>query len=191
MVIRTAFFIGVILVFLGAGCSREDTGKVEVAEEPAPSIAGEAGGELPAGHPMVSRPLEDIGPGKHPSGGGAKEVRISEEVKARWKEVKLEVLDKSSNTKELMTLAVGSTVPLKETGFKLRVEVFIPDYAMFEDHIGSRSNELKNAAVLVEMREGDKAVAKGWVFKSFPEFNSYEHERFTIVLLESVSGGSQ
>ena len=83
---------------------------------------------------------------------------------------------------------VGSTVPLSGTGFSLRVEVFIPDYAMFEDHIGSRSNEPNNVAVMVELFEGDKPVAKGWVFKAYPTFNSYGHERFTIGLVGPTSG---
>jgi hypothetical protein len=188
MNIRTAFITGLILVLLVAACSREDTGKGEVAEDIPTTEVGEAGEELPAGHPMVSKSLDELPPGAHPAAKVTKEVRISEEVKARWKEVKLEILDNSSNTSEAITMKVGGTVPIKDTGFKLKVEALVPDYAMFADHIGSRSNEPRNAAVLVELFEGEESVAKGWVFKAFPDFNSYGHERFALSLLEPVSG---
>jgi hypothetical protein len=186
MLIRTALIASVISVFLVAACSKEDTEKVDVVEE-IPTTEVEEG-ELPSGHPMVSRSVEELPPGAHPSAKVTKEVRISEEIRAKWKEVKLEVLDNSSETKEVLTMGVGGTVTLKDPGFKLKVEVIVPDYAMFADHIGSRSNEPRNPAVLVELFEGEKSVAKGWVFKAFPDFNSYGHERFTLALLEPVSG---
>jgi hypothetical protein len=190
MCTRAAFIVSIIFVFFVAACSREDTEKVEVVEVTPATEFEEAGQELPAGHPMVSRPVEELPAASHPSAKVAKEVRVSEEIKAKWKEVKLEVLDNSSETSEVLTMEVGRTTPLKDTGFKLKVEVFVPDYAMFEDHIGSRSNEPRNAAVLVELFEGEKSVAKGWIFKAFPDFNSYGHERFTLALLEPVSGNN-
>jgi hypothetical protein len=190
MSIRAAFIVSVIFVFFVAACSREDTEKVEVVEVTPATEVEESGQELPAGHPMISRPVEELPTSLHPSATSTKEVRVSDEIKAMWKEVKLEVLDSSSETSEVLTMEVGRAVPLKDSGFKLKVEVFVPDYAMFPDHIGSRSNEPRNAAVLVELFEGEKSVAKGWVFKAFPDFNSYGHERFSLALLEPVSGNN-
>lgn len=190
MNMKAAFITLVISIFLFSACGREDAEKVEVVEV-APSTEVEvADEELPAGHPMVSKPDEELTTEKHPSSGGAKEVRISEEIKAMWKGVKLEVLDASSESKKVLTLEVGGTVPLEDTGFKLKLEVFVPDYAMFQDHIGSRSNEPNNAAIMVELFEGDKSVARGWVFKAFPDFNSYGHERFQLTLVEPVSSNN-
>ncbi len=194
MDIKSAFFISLVIVFLVGACTREDTAKVEEAGEP--GVAGVAvepdageGEALPEGHPTVSKPVEDLAEGgAHPSSGGDKEVRISDEVRARWTEVTLEVLDGSTKASKVITMDVGSTVSLNGTGFSLRVEVFIPDYAMFDDHIGSRSNEPNNVAVMVELMEGDKPVAMGWVFKAYPAFNSYGHERFTIGLVGPASG---
>lgn len=183
---KAAFITLVISLFLFSACGREDTEKVEVVEVAPPTEVEVADEGLPTGHPEVSKPVEELTTEKHPSSGGAKEVRLSEEIKAMWKEVKLEVLDASSESKKVLTVEVGGTVPLEDTGFKLKLEAFVPDYAMFEDHIGSRSNEPKNAAIMVELFEGDKSVARGWVFKAFPDFNSYGHERFQLTLVGPI-----
>jgi len=73
-------------------------------------------------------------------------------------------------------------VKLKE-GVKLKVDALVPDYAIAENTIESRSNEARNPAVLLELVEGDKTIAKGWVFRDFPEFNSYNDGKFTVKLL--------
>lgn len=189
MGMREALIIGAILVLFVSACGREETETIEVVEVGPATEVKEAGEELPADHPMVSKSVEELTTGKHPSTGGTKEVRISEEVKATWKEVKLEVMDVSSQTSQILTMEVGGTMALKDTGFKLKVEALVPDYAMFADHIGSRSNEPKNVAIMVELFEGDKSVAKGWIFKAFPDFNSYGHERFQLTLVEPTPSG--
>jgi hypothetical protein len=168
-----------------AGCGKKS--RQESAEQPA--VSGPAGqGQLPEGHPSVGgAPAGDMAKVAHSSIKSQKGVLLSEEVKAKWKEVKMEITDTSTKSTEVLTLKVGETVPLKKDGFKLRVEAFVPDYAIVEDHIESRSNEPKNPAVLVELMEGDKTTARGWVFKDFPEFNSYNSERIRLTL---VSPGS-
>jgi hypothetical protein len=163
----------VILAF--TGCSGE-----KKAEAPAqPEQAQQA---MPEGHQPVDKMQEDISKVQHANIKTQKTVSLTSEVKAKWKEVKLELIDNASGAKDAVTIKVGGDVKLKE-GVRLKVDALVPDYAIAENTIESRSNEARNPAVLLELIEGDKTVARGWIFRDFPEFNSYNDGKFTIKLL--------
>ncbi len=162
-----------------AGCSGEKKAEEKKAEEKkaeAPAAAA------PAEHPAVDKTAEDIQKLAHSSIKTQKEVFLKDEVKAKWKEVTLELTEGSSKATQAVKAKVGDSIKLDER-FRLKVDVFVPDYAIAENRIESRSNEPNNPAVLVELYDGDKMVAKGWVFKDFPEFNSYTDDRFPVKLL--------
>lgn len=167
----------VILAF--TGCSGE-----KKAQEAAPQEQQQA---LPEGHQPVDKMQEDISKVQHANIKTQKTVSLSNEVKAKWKEVRLELVDNASGAKETVTIKVGGDVKLKE-GVKLRVDALVPDYAIAENTIESRSNEANNPAVLLELVEGDKTVARGWVFRDYPEFNSYNDGKFTVKLLVPTPG---
>ncbi|MBI5562723.1 MAG: hypothetical protein HY894_07745 [Deltaproteobacteria bacterium] len=179
------------------GCGGEKKEQQKTAGEPAPQTAAPAPAAqqaapqaaMPAGHPAADAGAA-VGMTKaaHSSIKTQKEVRLSKEVAAKWNEVKLDIVDAAGKTKDTLTLKVGSTTPLKRPGFKLRVEAFVPDYVIVENHIESRSNEPKNPAVLVELTEGGKSVARGWVFKALPDFNSYTDSRFQVSLVGPWAG---
>lgn len=163
-----------------AGCKgKEQTAQPQPQQEQG-AVSQQA---APSGHPPTGdQTVTDINKAAHANIKTQKEVSLSPEVKAKWKEVKLDITDASSNSSQVVTINVGSAVTLKP-GLKLKVEAFVPDYAISDNKIESRSNEAKNPAVLVELQENDKTVAKGWVFKEFPEFNSYTDARFPMKLV--------
>ena len=166
-----------------AGCGGEKKAEEKKAEAPAPAAQAQAPqGGMPGEHAAVDKTAEDIQKLAHSSIKTQKEVFLKEDVKAKWKEVKLELTEGKSKASQAVTAKVGSTIKLDER-FKLKVDTFVPDYAIAENRIESRSNEANNPAVLVELLEGDKTVAKGWVFKDFPEFNSYTDDRFPVKLV--------
>lgn len=164
-----------ILAF--TGCSGEK--KAEVPAQPAEQGQQQA---MPEGHQPVDKMQEDISKVQHANIKTQKTVSLTSEVKAKWKEVKLELIDNASGAKDAVTIKVGGDVKLKE-GVRLKVDALVPDYAIAENTIESRSNEARNPAVLLELIEGDKTVARGWIFRDFPEFNSYNDGKFTIKLL--------
>lgn len=179
----TAILAIVLTFFLAASCSKEDTGKVETSDT-APTITGSE--ELPSGHPMVggAGTVEDLITGGHAESKAVKELKISDEVKAKWPVVTIEVLDNSTGSTQELTIKVGEVTKLNDTGFTVKAEAFLPDYAIFEDHIGSRSNDSNNPAVLVDLAKGGSSVARGWVFGRLPDFNSYDHDRFAVSLVK-------
>lgn len=195
----------ITLVMLGGliSCNKQDekkaTGRVEEKKEA--KTAEEAA--VPAGHPPVSgmtehsitaggktaddgkRGSENIGglAAGHPLGSEVKrDVRVPDEVKAKWKIISLKLLDKEKKTEDKITVAVGKDTPIKGTKLAVKVVVFLPHYTMYDAYISSKSNEPLNPAALVELLEDGKGVANGWIFANFTEFNSYKHERYEIVL---------
>lgn len=125
---------------------------------------------------------DDISKVQHANIKTQKAVSISDEVKAKWKEAQLEILDAESGASQTVSVKVGGDIKLKE-GVRLKVEAIVPDYTIAESRIESRSNELNNPAVLIDLVENDKSVARGWVFRDYPEFNSYNDRRFPMRFL--------
>jgi len=203
------YVCGVVILVLLVGlisCNKQEekkeTGNVEAKKEATAEI-GEA--KLPIGHPPLGGGAEQsIGNGKdtvvggigqekigdtnisavgHPPGGEVKrDVRVPDEVKTKWKSVNLKLIDREKKTEEVIAINIGKEVAIKGTNFTIKAEVFLPHYTMYDTYIGSKSNEPVNPAILVELLEGGKSRAKGWVFANFTDFNSFKHARYEILL---------
>jgi hypothetical protein len=166
------FVFATVLFLVVAGCSGE---KKEAAKEaPAKEVA--------AGHPGEKGTMA-MQQAAHAVRPALREVNLSEEVKKKWKEVHLQITDNVQQKTEIVTLQVGSTVKLDDEGERLSIEVFVPDYSIAEKRIESRSNEPNNPAVLVSLTQEGKTLSRGWVFKHFPEYNSFVNQRFHLVLV--------
>jgi len=168
-----------------AGCGGEKKADNAAKEAAAPASAAPAipqGSVRPPGHPDVNEQDRSMHKSSHNGMMGKKEVRLSDAVKARWSEARLRITDNSSGHASSMTLKAGVVTPLGADDYKIKMDALVPDYTIAGDHIESRSNEPKNPAVLVTLFKGDKAVARGWVFRDLADFNSYNNERFHIVL---------
>jgi len=176
-----------VLALSGCGGGEKKPAPKAKAAPAAPAATEAAGGEsgaakLPEGHAEIDKFAENIQKMSHSNIKTSKEVRISDEVKARWKEVTLDIMDFASKQTASVKFEIGSTVKLNDEGARLRVVAFVPDYAIVEDRIESRSNDPVNPAVLVELLDGDKVVTRGWVFRDFPDFNSFNDSRFGVAL---------
>jgi len=111
-----------------------------------------------------------------------REVKVPNEVKTKWKSVNLKVRDMEKNSEELISVNIGKETSIKGGNFAVKVEAFLPDYTIYDTYISSKSNEPVNPAVLIELLQGGKSVAKGWVFTNLTAFNSYKHNRYEVVL---------
>ncbi|MBI5492775.1 MAG: hypothetical protein HY893_07585 [Deltaproteobacteria bacterium] len=176
---RKYFLIMTTVALLAfTGCKGEK--KQESAVQPEQAAPA---GQMPADHPAVDQTTQDIAKAQHANIKTQKEVILKDEVRAKWKEVKLEITEGASNAKQTVAVKVGGDIQLNKAGVRLKVDAFVPDYAIADNRIESRSNEPNNPAVLIELLEGNKSIAKGWVFKEFPEFNSYTDDRFPVKLV--------
>ncbi|MCR4287006.1 MAG: hypothetical protein NUW09_03215 [Deltaproteobacteria bacterium] len=189
-----------------SGCSNKKEGTAPETQAPAAQLApapeqAATGAQAPAGQPMTGAPAaQPAMPSDHPKidkaadvkaqHGGSKqekELKLSDEVKVKWKEVKLDVTDSSAKSPESVTIKVGGSVNIGKNGATLKVVAFVPDYAMSDNNIVSRSNDLKNPAVLLELLEGGKVVVRGWVFNKFPDFNSFNSAKFKVALVQPAA----
>ncbi len=142
----------------------------------------EAQAEAPAQRSAVGV-TESMAQAAHAVRPATREITISEEVRNKWKEVQLQITDAAQQETQLITLKVGASIRLNSKGEYLAVEVFIPDYSIIDKRIKSRSNEPNNPAVLVNLTYEGEVLEKGWIFKHYPEFNSFVNKRFRLVLV--------
>ncbi len=155
--------------------------------EPA-ADTGAAKESLPTNHPKMpegtsmEKMAASIQKASHANIKTSKEVVLSDEMKAKWNEVQIAITDNSTRRTERVTIPVGSRIKLTEGGYYLTIDAFVPDYAISESKIVSRSDNPNNPAMLVSLYEKDKEITRGWVFKEFPEFNSYANSRFVLQL---------
>ena len=178
--------VAIVALFAVSACSKKEEPKAGADAGVAPSAQ-----EQPAVSPHGAMP-----PAMPPSGGEAvsvphapvkstKPLQLSKEVKAAWKVVEIKLTDASAKTSESVKAEIGTKIALKAAGFSVKVEAFVPDYTIYDDHIGSKSNQPNNPAIMVELFDKDKSVAKGWIFNKpeFSSFNSFKHDRFSVALV--------
>ncbi len=151
------------LVFAGCGKKEED-----VATSP---------------HDTGEIPLEQ----KYAMPGPA-DVNLSEEVRATWTAIKVEINDLESGKKETLVIDVGGEQAIAGSNLKVKAVSFLPAFQMDGANITSRSNELENPAAQIEVYEGDKQLFKGWLFTLYPTTHAFTHPKYSLTLLEGMKG---
>lgn len=170
--------LGVILVFSLASCGEE------MKEMPQGEVQTGEGIDkvMPSGHPVVqNNALDEISKSGHPTMASTKEVKVSAETKKTWTTVKLEVTDLKTSETRAHTITIGKSVNIAD-GISLKAETFLPDYTIFDEYIGSKSEEPNNPALLIKLSKGDKVESSGWIFEKFTDFNSFTNDNYVVVL---------
>ncbi len=139
---------------------------------------------VPADHAQMAAETEMMG---HPpqvlSETKEVEVVIPENIKGKWTAVQLGISGKDSDKSEY-TVAIGGKTDVSD-GIVVVVDEFLPDYTSDFEKATSASDTLNNPAALVHLTKGDKVLAKGWVFKNYPEFNTFNSSELQIELLDA------
>ncbi len=199
----SAFCSAAVLVLL-AGCGKEPE---QVVPEPEKNAATEEvvndpyqpGAPLPPNHPPLEPVAENGMPADHAqitmdgemtghppevtSGeSGDVEVVVPEEIKGKWTAVQLSI--GNTDGKNEFTIPVGGQTDLAD-GAVVVVDAFLPDYTSDFEKATSASDTLNNPAILVHVMKQDEVLAKGWVFKNYPEFNTFNSSEITIELLDA------
>jgi hypothetical protein len=174
------------MVVVGCSSGSKDEASAPAEGAPAETAADQGAEGLPADHPAMPEGMDKmaaaIQKASHANIKTQKEVVLTDEMKAKWNEVQIAITDNAKKRTEAITLKVGSRVKLTEEGYFLTIDAFVPDYAISESKIISRSDEPNNPAMLVSLHDNDTQITRGWVFKDFSEFNSYSNSRFELQL---------
>lgn len=172
---------GIAFILMLSGC-----GKEEVPPPNTASTAVIAGTEpLPDGHPPVPEaPTTAPHAMQTVPGGIASNVVMPDSVTEKWEAVRLVVLHAGGEEQELK-IAIGGEVALAGSDLVVAVPVFLPAYMSDSDRITSVSDDLNNPAIWAELRQGGGIVVSGWVFKNFPEFNTFGSETVELRLVDA------
>ncbi len=77
---------------------------------------------------------------------------------------------------------IGEEFGFPDADLKIKVADFVPDFAIDEGKVFSRSNELDNPAVLLEVYEDATLKYKKWVFYKFPGFHHKDEKDTKFIL---------
>jgi len=113
-------------------------------------------------------------------------IVVPENVKGHWKAVRIAVQDKLHNREDLFTIPIGASQPLPQSNISLEVKTFLPHFIMDGTVMTSVSNEPKNPAVQVIVRENGKQVFQGWLFSLYPGTHAFQHPRYSFTLVDFV-----
>jgi cytochrome c biogenesis protein len=92
-------------------------------------------------------------------------------------------LRKKDDNWQKFNVKIGKSFNIPQTNITIKVAQFLPDFAIAEDRIYSRSNELNNPAVELEGYEGKRLKFSRWVFYNFPEYHSKKDVGFEFRLI--------
>ncbi len=139
--------------------------------------------QTPPPSPMANVPQTVMAP------KGETQIVVPDFVKGKWKAVKIEILDKSTNKKKEVTINLNSEYKIPNSTLKIKVGEFLPDFKMDGLSITSASNDPKNPAVHVTVFDGDKQIFKGWLYSRFPTIHPFQHDKYGLTLVEGIKAG--
>ena len=116
-------------------------------------------------------------------------VVVPDNVKGKWKAVKIAVTDKSTNKETVYTVDIGSTLVIPKSDLSIKVDNFLPHFMMEGTTLTSQSNEPKNPAAQVRIMEGGKDVFKGWLFTLYPTTHAFQHPKYGFTLADFLPAG--
>ena len=151
------FTLLALLILAAAGCSKKEEKKA---------------GDMAAPHGQAQR-KESV-------------VVVPDNVKGKWKAVKIAVTDKTANKEMVYTMPIGADFPLPGSDMVVRVENFLPQFSMEGTTLTSQSNEPKNPAAQVRIMEGGKELFKGWLFSLYPTTHAFQHPKYGFTLVDFV-----
>jgi hypothetical protein len=128
---------------------------------------------------------------KHPSVQEAVKVEravvVPEQTDGKWKAVKLLIKNKKDEARnEMKTITLGSSFTLVDSGIKVTVGPFLPNFVMSQKAYTSSGNELTNPAVQLVVEQNGNTLYTGWAFAKYPTMYAFEHEDFALQLMDYI-----
>ncbi|MEK6790776.1 MAG: DUF2155 domain-containing protein [Deltaproteobacteria bacterium] len=164
-------FVRYLLIFLivaaiASGCNKKDEATPASPAKPLQANAEKAGAVQET--PMAAKTAET--------------VVVSDSVKTKWKDIKIEVLNRQDNKKTTVNAPIGGALTVSGSNLTITVKTFLPDFKMEGASITSASNDPNNPAAYITVTEGNKEIYAGWFFANHPSMNRFDHPNFDITL---------
>ena len=114
-------------------------------------------------------------------------VVVPDGVIGKWKAVKLLVKNKKDEERnEMKIITLGSSFELEDSGIKVTVGPFLPNFVMSQKAYTSSGNELTNPAVQLVVEQNGKTLYTGWAFAKYPTMYAFEHDVFALQLMDYI-----
>ena len=114
-------------------------------------------------------------------------VVVPDGVKGKWKAVNLLVKNKKDEERnEMKTITLGSSFELEDSGIRVTVGPFLPNFVMNQKAYTSSGNELTNPAVQLVVEQNGKTLYTGWAFAKYPTMYAFEHDVFALQLMDYI-----
>ena len=114
-------------------------------------------------------------------------VVVPDGVKGKWKAVKLLVKNKKDEERnEMSTITLGSSFELEDSGIRVTVGPWLPNFVMSQKAYTSSGNELTNPAVQLVVEQNGKTLYTGWAFAKYPTMYAFEHDVFALQLMDYI-----
>jgi len=91
-------------------------------------------------------------------------------------QISIEVVPRAGGESKVFNAGLGEEFD-PGMGVRVKVAKFIPDFIINGKEIVSRSNELNNPAVFLEIEDNGKAIST-WLFLKYPEFHQFKETPF-------------
>jgi hypothetical protein len=152
------------------GSSSKTAQPIEAYSEEGP------GGSAIEGHPAVQETVKT-----------ERGTVVPPEVEGKWKAVKLLIKNKKDEKgNEMKTVTLGSSFELGDSGIKVTVGSFLPNFVMSQKAYTSSGNGLTNPAVQITVEQNGKTLYTGWAFAKYPTMYAFEHEDYALQLMDYV-----
>lgn len=156
-------------------------------EEPAPPMPPPPSSQqMPMGMPQQMPDMAGHNDVQMPKAEDMK-VIVPDNIKAKWKAVRLTVRDKETNSAKEYTIALHSKLAVPGTKIEVQTGDFLPDLKIDGNIYATESHDLLNPAVQVFVTENGKEIFKGWLFQKFPDIHPLKHQKFAITLKEPLT----
>ena len=140
------------------------------------SLEESYGNQVTEGHPNVQERVKV-----------ERGVVVPDGVKGKWKAVKLLVKNKKDEERnEMKTITLGSSFELEDSGIRVTVGPFLPNFVMSQKAYTSSGNELTNPAVQLVVEQNGKTLYTGWAFAKYPTMYAFEHNVFALQLMDYI-----
>ena len=114
-------------------------------------------------------------------------VVVPDGVKGKWKAVKFLVKNKKDEERnEMKTITLGSSFELEDSGIRVTVGPFLPNFLISQKAYTSSGNELTNPAVQLVVEQNGKTLYTGWAFAKYPTMYAFEHDVFALQLMDYI-----
>jgi hypothetical protein len=184
----------VVALFLLVSCTHESKG--DVADLPTTDINKLNVSQFEGSR---SKPAQQVDAGyadkaadeNHPTVQEAvkveRAIEVPDGVKGKWKAVKLLIKNKKDEERnEMKTIDLGSSFELEDSGIRVTVGPFLPNFVMSQKAYTSSGNELTNPAIQLVVEENGKTLYTGWAFAKYPTMYAFEHEDYALQLMDYI-----